>query len=268
MERLTPLAFWPWQERAAVADALLPNRNLGLILSGSIPSRWVTWAAGAFNNWIDSDESFSDTSTQFVGRATWVPAVSADESNLFHLGFGIRRSDTKQSLRASTEPEFDQAPVFVDTGSFSADDATTYSLEAYWRKGQVFVGFEYLGTAFESASAGDPFLDGYHLSASWAVTGEMRAYRKRTGTFDPLPVARPVNQGGFGAVETALRYSRVDLSDGSLDGGEMDIVSLGVNWWLTRWSQFGVNYRYVSLDRFDTDGRSSGVNLRLLLMLD
>jgi phosphate-selective porin len=68
----------------------------------------------------------------------------------------------------------------------------------------------------------------------------MRAYRKRSGIFDPLPVARPVNQGGWGALEAAFRYSRLDLTDGKVDGGEMDILSLGINWWLARRVQFSV----------------------------
>jgi phosphate-selective porin OprO/OprP len=267
-ERLTPLQFWPLQERSAVGDALLPARNLGVIVSGSVPSRWVTWSVGAFNNWIDSDESFSNTSNQLTGRVTWVPVVSADEGNLFHLGLGLRASDAKQPVRSKAKPELDQAPLFVDTGEFAADDATMFNLEAYWRNGPVLVAFEYLGSSFRSSELGDPYLDGYNFSVSWAVTGESRPYRKRTGTFDPLPVARSVHQGGWGTIETSFRYSRVDLTDGGIDGGEMDIFSLGVNWWLTRWTQLGVNYRYISLDRFGTNGKSSGLNLRLLLMLD
>ena len=109
---------------------------------------------------------------------------------------------------------------------------------------------------------------GYHIDVSWAVTGEMRPYRKRSGIFDPLPVSRPVNQGGRGALETAFRYSRLDLTDGTVDGGKMDILSLGVNWWLTRYARFSVDYRYITLDRFGTQGDSSGLNVRLMLMLD
>jgi len=115
---------------------------------------------------------------------------------------------------------------------------------------------------------GDLFFSGYHLSASWAVTGEMRAYRRRSGVFDPLPVAGAVNQGGWGALEAAVRYSRSDLTDRTVDGGEMDVLSLGINWWLTRGVQSGVNYRIISLDRFGIQGLSSGLNVRLLLMLD
>ena len=268
MERLMGLAYLPMQERAAFLDALLPSRNHGVVLSGAAASDNVSWAVGAFNNWIDSDESFGNTSNQLVGRVTWAPEVFQSKNNLFHLGLGLRRSDTKQPARVRRTPEFNNAPLFVDTGSISADDQMTYSLEAYWRNGPYMLGFEYLGTDVDSPQTGDPFFNGYHLTGSWAITGESRAYRKRSGTFDPLPIARPVNQGGWGAVELAFRYSNTDLTDGAVDGGEMDIYSLGVNWWFACNAHLGVNYRYITLDRDGMEGTSSGLNARLLLMLD
>jgi phosphate-selective porin OprO/OprP len=268
MERLTNLAFLPMQERSAVADALLPSRNFGLVLSGTAAGDRAIWAVGAFNNWIDSGESFGDTSSQLVGRVTWVPAVSGDESNLLHLGLGVRHSDAKLPIRGFTEPEFNNAPLFVDTGPLSADGLMTYSMEACWRKGPFLVGFEYLGSDLDLSESGDVYVQGCHLTASWALAGEMRSYRKRSGIFDPLPVNRPVTHGGWGTLETAFRFSRLDLTEGSVDAGEMDILSLGINWWLTRSAQFSVDYRYITLDRFDTKGASSGLTGRLMLMLD
>lgn len=268
MERLTALTYLPMQERSVIADAVMPARNHGVTLSGTAASENVSWAVGAFNNWIDSGESFSDTSNQLVGRATWAPAAFQSASNLFHVGLGLRFTDIKQPVRARSEPEFNKSPLYVDTGSLSADDQMTYNLEAYWRNGPYMLGFEYIGTDVNSPETGDPFFSGYHLTGSWAVTGEMRSYRKRSGLFDPLPVARPVNQGGWGAVELAFRYSRTDLTDGTVDGGETDIYSLGVNWWFTRSASLGLNYRYINLDRFGTQGDSSGLNARLLLVLD
>ena len=268
MERLMGLVYLPMQERAAFIDALLPSRNHGVILSGAAASDNVSWAVGAFNNWIDSGVSIGDTSNQLVGRVTWAPAFLQDERNVFHVGLGLRHSDTKGSIRARRQPEFNKAPLYVDTGSFSADGQMTYNLEAYWRSGPYWIGFEYVGADFNSPQSGSPFVSGYHVTGSWALTGETRAYRKRGGTFNPLPVATPVNQGGWGAIELALRYSNTDLADGALDGGEMDISSVGVNWWFTRSASLGVNYRYISLDRLGTQGDSSGLNAGITLMLD
>jgi len=268
MERLMGLVYLPMQERGAFLDALLPARNHGVVLSGAAASDNVSWAVGAFNNWIDSGESFSDTSNQLVGRATWAPAFLQSESNLLHVGLGLRHSDTKQPVHVRRQPEFNKAPRYVDTEPFLADDQMTYNLETYWRNGPYMLGFEYVGMDVDSPQSGNPYLSGYHVTGSWALTGETRAYRKRSGTFNPLPVARPVTQGGWGAVELAFRYSNTDLTDGTLDGGVMDIYSLGVNWWFTRSTHLSVNYRHIALDRSAIEGDSSGLNARIMLMLD
>jgi phosphate-selective porin OprO/OprP len=262
------LTFLPMQERAAFIDALLPSRNHGVVLSGAAASDNVSWAVGAFNNWIDSGESFSDTPNVLVGRVTWAPKFLQNDSNLFHVGLGLRHSDINQDLSVRRQPEFNKAPRYVDTGPFLADDQMTVNLEAYWRNGPYMLGFEYLGTDVDAPLSGDPFLSGYYLTGTWALTGEMRDYRKRSGTFNPLPVARPVSQGGWGAVELAFRYSNTDLNDGALEGGEMDIYSLGVNWWFTRSTHLSMNYRHISLDRAALQGDSSGLNARITLMLD
>jgi phosphate-selective porin len=65
-----------------------------------------------------------------------------------------------------------------------------------------------------------------------------------------------------------MRYSGVDLSDGQVDGGEMQIASLGVNWWLTPFFSFGVNYRYIWNQQGEHESSSSGVVGRILLMLE
>jgi phosphate-selective porin len=168
MERLMGLAYLPMQERGAFIDALLPSRNHGVVLSGVAASNNVSWAVGAFNNWIDTGESFSDNSNQLVGRVTWAPAFFQNESNLFHVGLGLRRADTKQEIHVRRQPEFNKAPRYVDTDPFSAEDQMTYQLETYWRNGPYMVGFEYIGSDVDSPQFGDPYLSGYHVTGSWA----------------------------------------------------------------------------------------------------
>ena len=96
----------------------------------------------------------------------------------------------------------------------------------------------------------------------------MRTYNHKSGTFGPLPVARTVYQGGWGGWEVGARWSDIDLTDGRVKGGDMQIASLGLNWWLTPFFMVSFNYRYIMLDRFGVDGNSSGFNSRILLMLE
>lgn len=274
MERLTGMVFLPWQERSAVADALLPSRNVGIVWNGSSPDTYTSWAFGVFNDWFDANQDFDDSASQFIGRLTWVPFRTEDDSNLLHLGFGYRYSDAKEGFRYRTEPEFSKSPVFVDTGFGSdngllaAENTATYNLELSWRKGPFWFASEYFRTYIRNPSLEDPVFDGYYLSASWILTGEMRPYNKKNGLFRPIPISRTVHQNGKGAWELAARYSDINLTDGLVEGGDMQIASLGLNWWLTPYFSLGVNYRYIWNTQDGLEGNSSGFMTRILLMLD
>ncbi len=268
LSRLMPLIQLPMQERAGAIDAMLPARNTGIVLSGNALGSRVSWAAGMFNNWLDGDESFSDTSTQLIGRLTGIAFASPDRSNLLHLGFGLRSTNAKQEVRYVTEPEFKQAPDFVDTGLIAADGALTWNLEAAWRRGPLLLMGEYLQSDVDSALAGDPSFRGYYLSGVWALTGEMRSYNTKGGVFSAPPVARTVFQDGWGAWELMFRYSSTDMTDAVVEGGNMDILSVGARWWLTRFFSIDMNYRYVTLDRLGVTGDSSGFMTRIVLSLE
>ena len=268
MERLMPMINISMQERTAVADAMLPSRSFGIVMSGTLAERRMTWAAGAFNIWVNQTGGIEDNSTIVSGRLTWLPWHSVDESNLIHLGLGLRYTDVKKDVRFATEPEFNKAPIFVDTGLLDANDALQVSLEASWRRGPLWVGAEALNTALRSPTYGDLDFDGYQAFAIWTLTGEMRPYNKKSGIIGASPVARTVQQGGKGAWEIAARFSNIDLTDRSIDGGDMDILSLGVNWWLTPTFMINANYRYITLDRFGFDSHSDAIMTRILLVLE
>ncbi len=268
MERLTSLLYLPMQERSAVSDSMLPSRNVGAVLSGTAFDRRSTWAGGVFNPWLDKGTSISESATQLIGRGTWLPLVNANESSLVHLGVGGRYTTAKQPISYRSTPEYRQAPLFVNTDPFTADAGMLYDLEAAWRWGPFLLNGEYVFNQIDSPAEGDPRFTGFHVTASYILTGEMRPYVRKSGLFAPVPVAKPVSQGGWGAWEVSTRFSTVDLNEGTIEGGDMDVYSLGLNWWLSSAANFGVNYRHVVLDQFGDTGRSDGLMTRLTLILE
>lgn len=268
MERIMSMVQLPMQERSSVSDALLPSRNFGVVLSGNALNQNMSWAGGIFNNFIDSEESIGSTATQLIGRVTWLPYISQDESNLVHLGIGVRHSNGKQGVHYLTEPEFNKSPVFVNTGLLDTDDISQLNLEATWRKGPYWLAAEYVSSDVDSPTFGDRSFDGYHITGSWIISGEMRAYNKKSGILGGVPVSKSVYQDGWGAWEVSMRYSTLDLTDGLVDGGEMDIWSLGLNWWLSPIFNVNMNYRYIENDQGGFSGESSGFTTRVLLILE
>lgn len=270
MDRLSGGAFLPMQERAAVSDAILPSRNVGIVVSGVGARSRFSWAVGGFNDWIETSASFDESAKQLVGRFTGVPFVTEDESNLIHLGIAARYSDAKEGLRYATEPEFNLSPVFVDTGDepFQADSSWTYGLEASWRRGPFWIVGEHLRNDISATALADPVFTGTHVTASWVLSGEMRPYNRRSAVFGAIPVARSVYQGGWGSFEVAARWSEIDLTDGTIQGGEMQILSAGLTWWLTRFFNASLNLRTIELERDGFVGRSDGALARIVLMLE
>lgn len=273
-ERIQSMIYNQMQERSASADALLPSRNVGIVWNGSSPRLHANWAFGLFNDWFDTGQDLDESATQYIGRATWAPLRSRDSSNLLHMGIGYRYSDTKEGYRAFTEPEFNKSPIFVDTGFgqenpiLPAENAETWNLELSWRRGPFWLASEYTRTDVKNPELGNPTFDGYWAAASWVLTGEMRPYRTKSGTFGGVPISRNVYQNGKGAWELSTRWSSTDLEDGLVTGGEMDIASLGLTWWLTPFFALSTNYRYIWNELDGQEGSSSGFNARILLLLE
>jgi len=267
MDRSMTMVQIASQERYAAADAMFPTRNVGVTLYGTVAIRRIAWAAGLFNDWLVEGESLGNSATQAVGRVAWLPFVSNDESKLVHLGLGIRYSDAKQGLAYGSRPETGNMPWFVDTGSFDAESSTLYNWELGYRLGPLWLLAEYSDNHVDAPDAGNPNFTGYHLSGTWSLTGEMRGYKDNRGVFDGLPVAQSVIQGGKGATELALRYSSIDLTDGLVAGGEMDIATLQFNWWLTTSMAVSLNYRRSWTDRRGFDGEMNAFVARVMLVL-
>lgn len=58
------------------------------------------------------------------------------------------------------------------------------------------------------------------------------------------------------------------MTDGPVDGGEMDIFSLGLNWWLSPIFNVNLNYRFITNDKDGFSGDVQGVMGRVLLILE
>jgi phosphate-selective porin OprO/OprP len=270
LQRLSPMIHLPsQQERSSVADAMLPSRNVGIVLNSSILQGRMTWATGVFNDWYEKDRSFSDNPTVVTGRLTGLAVVSNDESNLLHLGVAGRYSNAAGGIRYKAKTEIFRGPTSVDTELI--DDAQStfhYGLEALYRTGSLTLGSEYIHANVSSSNANNPGFDGYYFVASYVLTGELRPYNKRSGVFRRISPARELNAGGWGSWEVYSRWSNVNLNDQQIEGGRMNTLSLGLNWWPFQVIQFNINYRYSTLDRFDLKGYNHGLVTRMVFVLE
>jgi phosphate-selective porin OprO/OprP len=270
MSRLSSMIYEPaQQERASVADGLLPARNIGIAMNSTFLKERMTWSAGVFNNWFETDQSFSNNPTVITGRITGLPYMSEDESHYLHLGIAGRYSNAAGGIQYRAKTEIFRGPVSVNTGLI--DDATStfhYGLELAWVKGPFILISEYIQSTVSSSAFSDPSFMGYNVVASYVISGEMRTYNKRSGLVNRVNVANGINSGGWGELEIYSRWSSIDLSDKSIDGGEMNTFSVGINWFPISAIQANLNYRYSTLDRFGEVGFNHGLVTRLAFIFE
>jgi phosphate-selective porin OprO/OprP len=259
LDRLTSSSNIEFLERPALLDALLPSRNTGLMLSSTAIDERLTWSIGWFNSVFAGDSSAGNT---VAARITGLPIDTPD--TLLHLGIAGRWAQAQDGkLQYKARPEVNQAPHFIDTGSFSATDERDLDLELAWQEGPVLTTDEYLADWVNSSANGNPFFDGFYVSTAWMLTGERRHYNRVAGYFGAVSPDHPLFDGGIGAIEIAARYTWTDLDDAAIHGGRFSRASLGINWFATDNLRLEFNYGYGRLDRSGTNGVNNFFQARL-----
>ncbi len=246
-------------------------------LSGAVTGRLV----GVVNSTASGVAQPYDSQRAYIGRAAFVPFRGPDY--LVHLGlhgsYVAKPADTTGPGAAATALrypiQFRERPELrvdgtrlIDTGAIDSNHAFTAGAEAagVWRNFFLQAEYERLGIERRNpagtAGLTNPRFSGYYIEGSWIITGEQRKYNTGNFAFDGPPVARnfSLKDGTWGAVELALRYSDIDLnyhqgaagSAPAVDavrGGDQQIFSAGVNWYLNPIVRIMFDYQHVTVER-------------------
>ncbi|MFN3574006.1 MAG: OprO/OprP family phosphate-selective porin [Phenylobacterium sp.] len=227
-DELTSDAYTVFLERSAYAGTFAPGRRLGLAFNYA----GEDWGlrGGAFGEQEDAaldgerDEAWLVALRGHRDLLPGEPALHVALSSYF-----LRPSDANGDVRLSQRPETGRAPRIIDTGGFLADEALFLGGELGYGAGPLTLQLEGGSIAYEGPFA-SPRFAGWSAQAAWRWTGEARPYDAADGVFGRIRPDRPLGDGGFGALETALRMTQVDLSDDAVTGGELTTFGAVVNW--------------------------------------
>ena len=231
------------QERAL--SPFFASRGIGLRWNRTLAGESMTAAAGWFNDWFVTSQSFKTSGNNFAARLTGVPFFANEGANYFHLGIAGRYiGQDDGTLQFRGRPESNVTSYYVDSGKMAGDHANELALESLWGRGPFLLGGEYARAWTDAPASGDPSFWGGSVIVSYVLTGEHRPYDKKVGY-----ARRILPQRTVGAFELVGRYSHVDIADALIDGGIFDRGSVGLNWWATRRWKIGFDYGHINLNR-------------------
>lgn len=186
-----------------------------------------------------------------------------EKQHVLSLGASLRHQSSNDSdaQRLRVRAQTDISPFRpVDTGEFISDGFTAVGVHGLYQNGPFELWSEYLRQKYDSIEGGaadgeKPVFTGGYVMAGYMLTGEVRAYDSKNNLFGATTPARGLSQGGIGAWQLAAGYSTLDLSDAGIDGGEMDMLLLGINWFPQQRLRFSMEYGNVlKLDGGPYDG--------------
>ena len=250
LEELTSSNHITFMERGA-PNKLTPSRNIGVALADHTQSKRVTWSAGVFrDDGSDTGQDNGDGEYSLTGRITGTPIMD-DASHLVHVGAAVSlRHLRNQAYAVSTKGESGITLQDIGAISVAAETVELAGLEAAWVNGPLSLQGEYVMSSADPVSGSDLDSDGFYAFISYFLTGESRSYKDSSGAFQRIKVNNPYGKdGGKGALELALRYSNLDLSEGSgVLASDIDSYTFGANWYLNNYTRLMFNYVHEEVD--------------------
>ncbi len=180
----------------------------------------------------------------YAGRFYFNPTRS--RFSLFHVGASFVSENMDRKTRFFSHPESRvTSERLVDTGIFEDISQQNIAvIEVAGAKDSFMFRGEFFRAKWDRDTADDPIFKGFYAQASWVLTGEIYNYTQ--GKFLRI---RPQNPRG--AWEVAVRFSRVDLNDEGIFGGEEKNLTGALNWYAPG-NQFRVmaNLIFVRTDEY------------------
>lgn len=255
----------------------------GISAANSVFDNRATWSTGVFGANMNANTNIFGYGLgpeyAYTFRSTMLPYWEQDGRYMVHLGASIEFRDADDGrVRVRSRGNVRNGPpgpfnsVYADTTSLLADSQSLLNFEAVYQAGALLLQSEYCFSSISSATQivgvpapigrGNVGLHGGYVEALYFLTGEHRAYSHERAAFDrviPYENAFRVRNHrgcicqGLGAWQIGIRYDHADLNNSGINGGMLDAVTFGVNWFLNPNMKIQANWDWThrgSVTRF------------------
>ncbi|NOY51447.1 MAG: hypothetical protein GXO88_12915 [Chlorobi bacterium] len=226
------------------------DRNLGVMVNNQFFDRSLSLYTGYFYP-SGNNAKYIGKEYNLAFRLVGIPYYIDEKNNfkVIHLdaGFTYENHDNRKASY-SARPESHLAPKYLNVEMDESKSLIEYNggLVAIFNSLSFQGEYTYadVNTGPSSVLEKDKYgLFSFYGTLSWFVTGEHKNYSKKKVAFDKIkPKKNFADDSGLGAWEVAIRYSIMNLNDGDLQGGKMNNVTLGINWYLNPITKVAFNY--------------------------
>lgn len=258
----------------AFPTSLVPNRDVGLQLSGDVADGVVSYAVGVFNGVVDGGSSDGDNGDDkdLAARLFVQPFKKTDIEPLQGLGLGVagtigvQRGATNATNLASYKTAGQQTFFSYRSGTggtFANGRRSRIVPQVYYAWGRLGLLGEYVISEQDVQRAATKATlqnTAWQVAGSFLLTDDQASFK---GVNPKKPF--DLKNGGWGAWELVARYSVLDVDNDTFSGGAASFAnpatsasrasawSVGLNWYLNK------NFRaYLDYEQTWFDGGAAG----------
>lgn len=259
-ENIASSRYTTFMERGPFNDVL----DIGRVMNVQVKANGENWTAAvavsgdSLNN---ADPTATATGGSEVlglnGRVTWAP-INGDTTKV-HVGAWARYRDRQDQANFTYQARnnTNYGARYISTGAVGVTDKMV-GLEGILIQGPFSVQAEWARADVDRIANVSSDFTTYYVAGSWFVTGEMKNLDVKKGEWGRTKILNPVTSGGFGALELAVRYDSVDLTNFNVPAtaGEYKAWTLGANWYVHPYVRFMANYT-----KSENDNRAVGADV-------
>jgi len=252
--------YKPLMRRPLFGDGPQTSRAVGIAYRQDA-NRWF-FHTGAFIPALDETGEGTTDRMTYALRIGGQPFFK-DKTHLIHAAISYQHEefdgDTFSNIDNSLLSHVGDGDALVANFGTNTDDSNAYDIELISVWGPFHGVFEYVAWDVSDPD-GDADLSAWAFDVGWFLTGESMKYK--AGIFSGIKPKAPIGKGGWGAWQISARLENMDLTDGNIIGGEADVFTVGLNWYLTSNTRLMANYGTVldfNRNGFADDGREPSV---------
>jgi phosphate-selective porin OprO/OprP len=283
MEHIESARFLDFMERSPIFDAFTGPNNAGYTPGVSLFRPFfderMHVQMGAYKTQMYDKETPYDIGNNnytYGGRMVVTPYYDVPSNGRYMVHMAVaaeqRQFNTQlnpnmngDNIRLRTRGEIRNGPNqltpnYTDTGNFYATGQGLLNAELAVQWGPALLRGEWCFCWMENAATqqGGTALrnaryNGGYLEALYFLTGENRAYIRENGVFGrtiPNQSTYLVRGAGFnkGAWQVGARYDYMCLNSTGINGGQVQDMTLGLNWWFNPNARLQINYVLSHID--------------------
>ncbi|MGH0029419.1 MAG: OprO/OprP family phosphate-selective porin [Myxococcota bacterium] len=245
LEMTTSSKYFTFMERGLPVLAFTSERNAGIGFDRTLHEGRMMISGGVFQNVGDDAEEYDNQGNYNAGlRVTGLPWYEDDGKQLVHVGgWYSHQFRHDEMLRYNPDAESNTVGSLVNMPVIQIDDVDLLGAELAALCGPFFFESEFIAALVDGNRSPDSEFYGSYVSAGTFLGGRKK-YDNKSGSFGRSIVDETFSpeNGQWGALELAARWSFLTLNDGRTRGGILNNMTLGANWYLFPNLRLMVNY--------------------------